>query len=60
MKKNTGIILLLASFVITTIGSFLKIMHAPTFPDIFLGIGMITFVIAFCMIIYQLVVRRTI
>lgn len=55
MKRNTGIILLLISIVITAIGSVFKIMNQFNLSEAFLWIGMVMFVIAIGMIIYRLI-----
>ncbi len=55
MKRNTGILLLLVSIIITTTGSIFKIMNQFKISEVFLWIGMITFVIAIVMIIYRII-----
>jgi uncharacterized membrane protein len=53
MKRNAGIYLILLSFIITAIGSVLKIKHAAA-SDFFLAIGIIAFVVGFGIVLYKL------
>ena len=55
MKKNSGIFLLLLSVAVTTIGSVFKIMKQVGLSEVFLWIGMITFVVAIGLILYRIV-----
>lgn len=54
MKKNTGILLLLISVAVTTIGSVFKVMNQSGTSEVFLWIGMITFVVAIGNILYRI------
>lgn len=54
MKKNYGILIFLLSIALTTLGSILKVMNVQTLPDIFLGLGVIAFILGVGLILYKL------
>lgn len=54
MKKNPGIFLLLISVTVTTIGSIFKVVKQLGLSEVFLWIGMISFVVAIGMILYRI------
>ena len=58
MKQNKGILIFLLSIVLTTIGSLLKVMHVDVLPDLFLGLGMVAFIIALVIILKGLFRRQ--
>jgi hypothetical protein len=58
MKPNKGILIFLLSIVLTTIGSILKVMHVEVLPDVFLGLGMVVFIIAMVIILKGLLRRQ--
>jgi hypothetical protein len=58
MKPNKGILIFLLSIVLTTIGSILKVMHVEVLPDVFLGLGMVAFIIAMVIILKGLLRRQ--
>ena len=59
MKRNKGILIFLLSIVLTTIGSIVKVMNVEVLPDVFLGLGMIAFIIALVMILKGLFRRQS-
>ena len=58
MKPNKGILIFLLSIVLTTMGSILKVMHVEVLPDVFLGLGMVAFIIAMVIILKGLLRRQ--
>lgn len=59
MKRNNGIILLLISVAVTTLGSMLKVMRLITLSEILLWIGAIAFLVAIAMLIYKIFDKKT-
>lgn len=60
MKKINGVILLLVSIAITTIGSVFKIMNASNVSEVFLGVGVILFFVSIGMLVYRIFSRRNV
>jgi hypothetical protein len=58
MKKNAGIYFIAASFVITIVGSVLKIEHASD-ADWFLGAGIVTICVGIVILIYTFINKRS-
>lgn len=59
MKRNKGILIFLLSIVFTTVGSILKVMKVDVLPDVLLGLGMVTFLIALVILLKGLFRRQT-
>jgi hypothetical protein len=55
--KKTGIYLLIASFILTGIGSILKIRHAQH-ADLLLGVGMLSLLIGIGLLIYEMAEKK--
>lgn len=59
MKRNKGVLVFLLSIVLTTLGSIAKLMKVGTLPDVFLGLGIVAFIIALVMILKGWFKRET-
>ncbi len=59
MKHNKGILIFLLSIVFTTLGSIVKVMKVEVLPDVLLGLGIVTFIIALVIILKGLFRRET-
>lgn len=59
MKRNTGVRLFLLSIVLTTLGSVVKLLKVELLPDILLGLGMVTFLIALVLILKKIFRQHT-
>ena len=59
MKKDTGVRLFLLSIALTTVGSVMKLMKVDLLPDILLGLGMATFIVALVLILKKIFRQHT-